>query len=324
MCRWFVYLGEESILLEDVLIKPKHSIVKQIDIHFLPNLHIIFDAHHGIKRLEEGTASDEQGPNHLTNVDGFGIGYYTGATAEFNDDNISRPCVYRNTRPPLNDLNLLSLCAHTATQCVFAHIRAGTGMSPTVETNNHPFIFGRYLFMHNGSITNFHQIKISLLQKLSRKAYENVFGTTDTEHLAALFFTHLGDDWDRERSIDELKQAMKTTIDDVLALVANTHHNENEIVKPSALNLAVTDGYQLVAVRFLADEKLEPPSLYYSTTAGPILNRKYSDESKMHGKHIIVASEPNTYDVNDWHVVPANSFVLVDKHLHLTLEKIRD
>lgn len=44
MCRWFAYTGEESVLLSDVLITPKHSITKQIDSHFLPNVHIEFKA----------------------------------------------------------------------------------------------------------------------------------------------------------------------------------------------------------------------------------------------------------------------------------------
>ncbi|CAF0822952.1 unnamed protein product [Adineta steineri] len=55
-----------------------------------------------------------------------GACYPVEVTAEFNKDHVNRPCVYRNTRPPLNDLNLLSLCAHTSTKCVFAHIRAGS------------------------------------------------------------------------------------------------------------------------------------------------------------------------------------------------------
>lgn len=29
MCRWFTYLGDEPQLLEDVLLRPTHSIVKQ-------------------------------------------------------------------------------------------------------------------------------------------------------------------------------------------------------------------------------------------------------------------------------------------------------
>lgn len=336
MCRWFAYIGEEPTLLEDVLIKPKHSIVKQIDAHFLPNLHATYDPHLGKNKFVSGVASDEHGPNHFTNIDGFGVGYYTGVSAEFNDDNVNRPCVYRNIRPPLNDLNLVSLCAHTATKCVFAHIRAGTSMSPTVEINNHPFVFGRYMFMHNGVVANFSNIKVALLQKLSKNAYANVFGTTDTEHVAALFFTHLGDDWDTVMPLEKLKTTMIKTLQDVLALVQENVNGKEETLPPSSLNFALTDGCQLLAIRFISKEELEPPSLYYSTTAGPTLNRKFPDHpdgkevrrksiraTNEHGKHVIVASEPNTYKEDDWNLIPPNSFVLIDKDLNVATDKIQ-
>jgi len=333
MCRWFVYIGEEPTLLEDVLIKPKHSIVKQIDAHFLPKLHATYGPHLSQNKLSSGIASDAHGPNHFTNVDGFGVGYYTGVAAEFNDDDVNRPCVYRSTRPPLNDLNLISLCAHTSTKCVFAHIRAGT---PTVETNNHPFIFGRYMFMHNGVVANFSKIKVALLQKLSAEAYANIFGTTDTEHVAALFFTHLGDNWEIELPIEKLKQAMIDTFQDVLALIQKSAQDKSDVLPHSSLNFAVTDGSQLLAVRFSSIDEFEPPSLYYSTTAGPTLNRKFPDHpdgkvennkvvraTHEHGKHVIVASEPNTYKAEEWHLVPPNSFVLVSKDLNVVIEKIQ-
>jgi glutamine amidotransferase len=336
MCRWFVYIGEEPTLLEDILIKPKHSIIKQIDAHFLPKLHATYDPHLGRKKLSSGVASDEHGPDHFTNIDGFGVGYYTGVAAEFNDDHVNRPCVYKNTRPPLNDLNLASLCAHTSTKCVFAHVRAATSLSPTVETNNHPFVFGRYMFMHNGVVANFARIKIALLKKLSAAAYENVFGTTDTEHVAALFFTHLGDDWDTELSMEKLKKAMINTLHDLLTLIRESIKDENEPLPHSSLNFAVANSDQLLAIRFSSMDEFEPPSLYYSTTAGPTLNRKFPDHpdgkevttktvraTHEHGKHAIVASEPNTYKTEDWHLVPPNSFVLIDKDLKVVIEKIQ-
>ncbi|CAF3495166.1 unnamed protein product [Rotaria socialis] len=316
MCRWFAYIGEEPILLEDVLIKPKHSIVKQIDAHFLPNLHATYDPHLHQRTLSSGVASDEHGPNHFTNVDGFGLGYYTGVAAEFNGDNVNRPCVYKNVRPPLNDFNLISLCAHTSSKCVFAHIRAATSLSSAVETNNHPFVFGRYLFMHNGMISSFLKINVALLQKLSEKAYTNIFGTTDTEHVAALFFTHLGNDWDTELPMETLKKTMIKTLQGVLSLFQETTKENNETLLHSSLNFAVTESCQLLA-------------------AGPTLNRKYPDHpdgkevkkktvktTHDYGKHTIVASEPNTYKTKDWHLVPQNSFVLVGKDLNVVIETI--
>ena len=71
-----------------------------------------------------------------------------------------------------------------------------------------------------------------------------------------------------------------------------------------------------------------PPSLYYSTTAGVTLNRKFPDHPDagkenpenpnllkaphQHGKHVIVASEPTTYKVDEWNVIGKNHAILVD------------
>ena len=45
--------------------------------------------------------------------------------------------------------------------------------------------------------------------------------------------------------------------------------------QPNSLNLAATDGGQLVAFRVRNYATEQPPSLYYSTKAGVTLNRKY-------------------------------------------------
>ncbi|OQV05983.1 hypothetical protein CLAIMM_10630 isoform 2 [Cladophialophora immunda] len=77
-----------------------------------------------------------------------------------------------------------------------------------------------------------------------------------------------------------------------------------------------------------------PPSLYYSTTAGVTLNRKYPGNAagtknpnatlkpEDHGKHFIVASEPTTYKIEEWKVIEKNHGVLVDKEGNCTAEKI--
>ncbi|CAF4532705.1 unnamed protein product, partial [Rotaria sp. Silwood2] len=134
--RYFDYkillMKPKPTLLEDVIFKPKHSIIKQIDKHFLPNLHITYDPRLYGKEISSDVVSDEPNIDYLTSIDGFGVGYYTGVSADFNSDNVSRPCVYKSIGPPLNDRNLISLCANTSSKCIFAHIRAGTGRTPTV------------------------------------------------------------------------------------------------------------------------------------------------------------------------------------------------
>lgn len=51
---------------------------------------------------------------------------------------------------------------------IFAHVRAAYPGIPTTQDNTHPFTFSRYLFMHNGTIGGWKQIRFvytALLQK---------------------------------------------------------------------------------------------------------------------------------------------------------------
>jgi len=215
-----------------------------------------------------------------------------------------------------------------------AHIRAATGLTPVTDTNCHPFKFGRFLFCHNGVVSRFFDIKIPLLSLLSPAARRNILGTTDTEHAAALFFTHLDPEgpWTRSYSIDEMKTAVRVTIKDLQRLIDAVGGDEG---KHSLLNFGITDGEQMLATRYAYPEGVEPPSLYWSTQAGPTLNTKYPDSAdgpcdaacmlkkrKDHGKSVIVASEPATYKKDEWNLIPANHMVAVGRTFEVEVAKI--
>ncbi|KAG8752993.1 hypothetical protein FRC12_011712 [Ceratobasidium sp. 428] len=234
--------------------------------------------------------------------------------------------------PPTNDINFRSLCENSSALTVFAHVRMAT--SEVQQFNSHPFAFGRHIFMHNGGIASFAQIRRDLCFKMSPKAYGNIHGSTDSEHLAALYFTYLGEDWEAEYSLEDMKRALEHAISDVLALQRKLPDAANPPAA-SSLNLCTTDGGKLLAFRFRNSVEEQPPSLYISTTAGVTLNRKYpghpdlgkgynSPEAGMgltgddalppeaHGNHVIIASEPTTRDPDDWDLIGKNQAVLVD------------
>jgi glutamine amidotransferase len=147
MCRWLAYSGS-PILLEELLLKPAHSLIDQ-------SLH---------SKLGATT----------TNGDGFGIGWY-GAE--------DTPGVFHSTEPAWNDHNLRELAQHLTSPLVFAHIRASTG-SAIQQTNCHPFRNGRWLWMHNGLIREFNSVKRDLAFAVDPSLYPLIEGSTDSE----LFF----------------------------------------------------------------------------------------------------------------------------------------
>ena len=70
---------------------------------------------------------------------------------------------------------------------MFAHVRASTG-TPVQRSNCHPFRHGNWLWMHNGAVFGFHQLKRELMFAVDPSLYPDIEGSTDSE---ALFFLAL-------------------------------------------------------------------------------------------------------------------------------------
>src|SRR5947209_16822774 len=137
MCRWLAYKGS-PVKMEELLYKPQNSLIVQ-------SLH----SRLGVEP---------------TNGDGFGVGWY---------DEQSEPGLFRSTEPAWNDRNLRDLAAHLSSPCVFAHIRASTG-SAVQQTNCHPFRHGRWLWMHNGVLAGFSDMKRDLAMAVEPSLFASI------------------------------------------------------------------------------------------------------------------------------------------------------
>jgi glutamine amidotransferase len=139
------------ISMEDLLFKPKHSLIDQ--------------------------SMSSHSPETPTNGDGFGVGWY---------GHKSRAVIYHSIRPAWNDLNLRDLATQTETSLFLAHVRA-TSQATVQETNCHPFRYKNWLFVHNGEIFEIEKIRRDLLFAVAPELFTNIQGTTDSEvmfHLA--------------------------------------------------------------------------------------------------------------------------------------------
>jgi predicted glutamine amidotransferase len=144
MCRIAAYLGPETAL-EDVIIKPVHSLLEQ-------------SQHASEAKL-------------AVNGDGFGIAWYGQPDT---------PGLYRDVLPAWSDGNLTSLCRMVRSPLFIGHIRAST-MGETSRQNCHPFAYGRWSFCHNGQVPQFPQLRRRLEAALPDALYDHRRGTTDSE-----------------------------------------------------------------------------------------------------------------------------------------------
>ena len=70
----------------------------------------------------------------------------------------------------------------------FAHIRSSTG-TPVQQSNCHPFRHGKWLWMHNGSIARFQEVKRELVLAVDPALYADIEGSTDSEMFFFLALT---------------------------------------------------------------------------------------------------------------------------------------
>lgn len=376
MCRWFAYVSiSEPCLLDDVLVAPAHALSKQVHEHYLPKLL----SHDPSVHAEPTTEAEITTRNRLFNVDGFGMAWYTSTFSDFSPSSATaqpklHPTLYKTIQPPLHDSNFRSICSNTASKVVFAHIRAATATAIT-PTNNHPFTFGIHTIMHNGYISDFAKIKRKMCEIMTQEAYEHIQGGTDTEHFAALLMSFLCPangtttsnpncasetdpsipaSWETQHTPSELLSALRKTISNILSIQTTLLGSS---AQPNDLNIAVTDGLSFVACRFRNHITEQPPSLYYSSTAGVTLNRQFPDhpdgaqgphgsgkgksangkkaakgaqghnphaskDAGEHGKHFIVASEPTTYKDEEWTLIEKNRVVFVDSDGKFDIEEL--
>ena len=262
MCRWLAYSGT-PILIADLLYKPKHSLIDQ-------SLHA---------RL---------GP-HATNGDGFGIGWY------FENDT---PTLYKATDPIWNDRNLRELSTQIRSPLIFAHIRASTG-TPVQQTNCHPFRHGKWLWMHNGQIAGFQQVKRELVFAIDRDLYPAIEGSSDTETFFYLALT-FGLDDDPPAAVARAVGFIEEVCED------------NGITDAMRMSVAASDGHVVWAFRYSSTG--QPPSLYYSANVETLRKQhpeiplflSLSDETRL------VVSEPLGDLAGAWNEVPASHYGVIE------------
>ncbi|MFB6559194.1 class II glutamine amidotransferase [Streptomyces sp. NPDC058682] len=263
MCRWLAYSGS-PMLLDTVLYRPEHSLINQS------------------LRAKMGAEP--------TNGDGFGIGWYSA-------DGNGTPAVFRDVGPAWNSRNLQELSAHVRSPLFFAHVRASTG-SAVQQSNCHPFRHGRWLWMHNGAIADFHRLQRDLCMAVDPALFPSIEGSTDSEVMFYLAVT-FGLDQDAPGAVARMAGFVERL------------GKEHGVPEPLQMTVAVSDGVHVWAFRYSSQGKSR--SLFYSSRAETVRHlhpevpylREVSDETRL------VVSEPLGDLPGVWNELPESSYVVI-------------
>jgi predicted glutamine amidotransferase len=261
MCRWLAYSGT-PIRMEELLVKRDRSLIDQ-------SLHSQLGA-------------------TTTNGDGFGVGWY---------DDGGMPRLYRSTHPAWNDRNLRELAAGVSSPLFFAHIRASTGTA-IQETNTHPFRHGRWLWMHNGLIRGFTEVRRELVLAVDDALFPSLEGTTDSELMFFLALT-FGLEHDPIEAVGRMVGVVEET--------GRRHGVEN----PIQMTIATSDGERIWAFRYSSEG--ESRSLFYSTRMDTLkaLYPESEELASLSDETRVVLSEPLGDLPGAWNEVPESHVGIV-------------
>ncbi|KAI7105286.1 N-terminal nucleophile aminohydrolase [Hortaea werneckii] len=330
MCRFLIYSGHSPILLSQLITSPTHSILTQ---SYDSRLRLDQTRPHNGDGFGVGyyTAAPSRQRHGESDV---GLRH---SSVEQDDviDLGPEPCIFTSTIPAWNCRNLERLASKTVSPLIFAHVRASTEGALS-DSNCHPFSRGALMWMHNGGIGGWKLgVKRRLVTDVADKWFEMVSGSTDSEWAFALFLDTLDkmgvdpDDEVKQRNgfgHTTLRKAILKTIERIngyrMALPEEVRQSSDT---RSLLNFAVTDGRSVVCTRYVSSKTDEAASLFFSSGTdwreqpsaakpGPpkVGKGEYKMERRDKGADIVLlASEPLTFERDNWVTVPTNSVLTI-------------
>jgi glutamine amidotransferase len=166
------------------------------------------------------------------------------------------------------------------------------------QTNCHPFRHGGWLWMHNGLIGDFHQVKRDLVLAVDPSLYPLIEGSTDSETFFYLALT-FGLEHDPPSAVERAVGVIEAT--------GRRHGVEH----PIQMTVATTDGTRVWAFRYSSEGKSR--SLFFSTDVST-LRHQYPDNPVLHDlsdEARVVVSEPLGDLAGAWNEVPESSWGVI-------------
>lgn len=260
MCRLYGHIAARPLPLAGVLLDAPHSLLTQ-------------------------SCGDWRGEKHR---DGWGIGYYQDG----------KPQVIRRPTAAPEDKEFSASARAISSNVALAHVRQAS-VGDLCVANAHPFAFGPWIFMHNGTVTGFDKLRSQLVEETDPGLRHQVAGTTDSEQV---FFWLLS----RLRKAGQAAEAPCQDVTLVMREMAAAirilaeRSAATKPAEPTRLNLVLSDGHVFVASRW-------KHTLYWTNHAGPLAASSNAGATP----GVMVASE--AIGDEPWSEVPDGHILAVDQ-----------
>lgn len=209
---------------------------------------------------------------------GWGIGWYDASGVQ----------VRRGVMPAHADQSFVEAARQARSEIVVAHVRDAS-VGQVAEENTHPFVYGPWLFAHNGTVARFRRVakvRVGIEAHIHPAFRRALTGETDSERCFYVFLTQLAARLPagRQPGLQDIRRALAQTVS-IVARIADPRAE-----KPSSLNLLVSNGKVLAACR-------HGRTLHFA--------QRLDD-----GGAFAVASEPIGHGA--WSEIPEGGFVGID------------
>jgi glutamine amidotransferase len=205
---------------------------------------------------------------------GWGIAWYQAG----------RVRVERGLLPAHADQAFVEAARAARSRVVIAHVRDAS-VGPVTEVNTHPFVHGRWIFAHNGTVARFRDVagvRARIEAEIDPALRRALLGQTDSERCFLLFLTRLSA---RGSAAAATLAQVETALRQTTAIIRRLA--DLPAARPSSLTFLVTDGRVLAASRLGRE-------LHVAEAVG-------ADRS------FVIASEP--IGTADWKPVPEGAVI---------------
>jgi glutamine amidotransferase len=243
--------------------------------------------------------------------DGWGVAYY----------NAGAPHVIKSVSSAQVDHLFRRVSGIVASETVLAHLRKATHGSLSI-INTHPFQFGRWVFVHNGNIGNFEELRDELVRRVPPVLRRYILGDTDSEVLFYLLLGHMAKQADLSRAgfpLEGVITAIKETVEEVTSLTGEICYEDSGPPTETYLTFTITNGTTLVAHQggknlYYSSWKRRCPERDDCPSFGPECEAEIESGFV---KHLLVSSEPLQGD-NVWTALAPHEVVGVDWRMQMS------
>ena len=242
--------------------------------------------------------------------DGWGVAYYLAGA----------PHVIKSAETAVSDELFRRVSGVVTSETVLAHLRKATQGDHTI-VNTHPFQYGSWVFVHNGNIKNFVQIRDQLRAEIPPILQRFILGETDSELFFYLLLGRMSRRCELDRRgfpLEELAAAAAEAVEIVCRHAGPMCPDDGASPDNNFLSFVVTNGRTMLGHQggktlYCSTHKSSCPERDECPHYAPECER---EQAAGFVSHCIFSSEP-LQGQNVWRPMPLGQMVGVDWRMQM-------